>query len=102
MPPTSAETSLISEPPEIPDKCSPIDPALVDTNAGEVPADRPHLRSWPKRLPRTVVPPETSLWANVEVAVRRYPDKAATLFFGIIPQPLFNLVTHAGRSLGLF
>ncbi|MGN6530086.1 MAG: long-chain fatty acid--CoA ligase [Burkholderiaceae bacterium] len=82
MPPTSAETPLISEPSEIPDKYSPIDPALVDTNAGDVPADRPHLRSWPKRLPRTVVPPETSLWANVEVAVRRYPDKAATLFFG--------------------
>jgi len=28
---------------------------------------------------------------------------AATLFFGIIPQPLFNLVTHAGGALtGLF
>ena len=25
---------------------------------------------------------------------------AATLFFGIIPQPLFNLVTHAGGALG--
>ena len=28
---------------------------------------------------------------------------AATLFFGIIPQPLFNLVSHAGASFfGLF
>jgi NADH-quinone oxidoreductase subunit N len=27
---------------------------------------------------------------------------AATLFFGIVPQPLFDLVQHAGRGLGLF
>jgi NADH-quinone oxidoreductase subunit N len=27
---------------------------------------------------------------------------AATLFFGVIPQPLFQLVRHAGSSLGLF
>jgi NADH-quinone oxidoreductase subunit N len=27
---------------------------------------------------------------------------AATLFFGIIPQPLFNLVQHVGSGLGLF
>ncbi len=27
---------------------------------------------------------------------------AATLFFGIVPQPLFDLVAHAGRGLGLF
>ena len=25
---------------------------------------------------------------------------AATLFFGIVPQPLFNLVHHAGSALG--
>ncbi len=67
---------------EDPSRMSPIDPALVDTNAGEVPADRPHFASWPKRLPRTVTPPETSLWHNVEVAARRYPAKAATLYFG--------------------
>ncbi|MBW8760660.1 MAG: long-chain fatty acid--CoA ligase [Burkholderiales bacterium] len=63
-------------------RTSPIDDSLVDTNAGEVPADRPHFASWPRRLPRKVTPPETSLWLNVEVAARRYPSKAATLFFG--------------------
>jgi NADH-quinone oxidoreductase subunit N len=26
----------------------------------------------------------------------------ATLFFGIVPQPLFDLVRHAGRGLGIF
>jgi hypothetical protein len=25
---------------------------------------------------------------------------AVTIFFGIIPQPLFNLVAHAGGALG--
>ena len=47
-----------------------------------VPADRPHLKHWPKRLPRELVVPETSLWVNMEVAARRYPDKALYVFFG--------------------
>ncbi|HUG21201.1 long-chain fatty acid--CoA ligase [Piscinibacter sp.] len=47
-----------------------------------VPADRPHLKHWPKRLPRELVVPETSLWVNMEVAALRYPDKPLYLFFG--------------------
>ncbi len=43
---------------------------------------RPHHRIWPRRLPRAVVAPETSLWFNLEVAARRYPGKPAYLFFG--------------------
>ncbi|MDE2371423.1 MAG: long-chain fatty acid--CoA ligase [Burkholderiales bacterium] len=42
----------------------------------------PHLAIWPRRLPRELVVPETTLWFNLEVSARRYPDKAATLFFG--------------------
>ncbi len=67
---------------EDPSRSSPIDPSLVDTNAGEVPADRPHFAFWPKRLARKVTLPETSLWHNVEVAATRYPSKAATIYFG--------------------
>ena len=63
-------------------RSSPIDPSLVDTNAGEVPADRPHFAFWPQRLARTLTPPATSLWTNLDVAARRYPAKAATLYFG--------------------
>jgi fatty-acyl-CoA synthase len=37
---------------------------------------------WPSRLPRSLVVPETTLWFNLEVAARRYPAKAAFLFFG--------------------
>ena len=48
-------------------------------------AARPHDTVWPKRLPRQLVLPETSLWLNLEVSARRYPDKPAYLFIG---QPL--------------
>ncbi|WP_298830328.1 long-chain fatty acid--CoA ligase [uncultured Piscinibacter sp.] len=43
---------------------------------------RPHHRIWPRRLPRSVVAPNTSLWFNLEVSAARYPDKPAYLFFG--------------------
>jgi fatty-acyl-CoA synthase len=46
------------------------------------PADRPHLAHWPRRLPRTLAVPETTLWFNLEVAARRWPHKPAYLFFG--------------------
>jgi fatty-acyl-CoA synthase len=47
-----------------------------------VPADRPHLKHWPKRLPRELVVPETSLWVNMDVSARRYPNKPLYVFFG--------------------
>ncbi len=37
---------------------------------------------WPPRLPRSLVIPETTLWFNLEVTARRYPQKAACQFFG--------------------
>ena len=43
---------------------------------------RPPLAAWPARLPHTVVIPETTLWFNLEVSARRYPNKAAYVFFG--------------------
>ena len=47
--------------------------------------ERPHHKIWPKRLPRELAVPNTTLWFNLEVAAARFPDKAAYLFFG---QPL--------------
>ncbi len=41
-----------------------------------------HAAIWPRRLPRRLAIPETSLWFNLEVSARRYPDKAAYVFFG--------------------
>jgi NADH-quinone oxidoreductase subunit N len=39
---------------------------------------------------------------QAEVALVAILAGAATLFFGVIPQPLFNLVQHVGSGLGLF
>lgn len=40
---------------------------------------------WPRRLPRELAIPRTSLWFNLDVAAHRYPAKPATIFCG---QPL--------------
>ncbi|WP_442909604.1 AMP-binding protein, partial [Hydrogenophaga sp.] len=45
---------------------------------------RPHHKFWPKRLPHRITVPATSLWDNLETNARRYPDKAALVFFGRI------------------
>ncbi|MEX8520556.1 MAG: long-chain fatty acid--CoA ligase [Leptothrix sp. (in: b-proteobacteria)] len=47
-----------------------------------IPADRPHLKYWPQRLPRELRVPETSLWFNLVVSATRYPDQPAYVFFG--------------------
>lgn len=44
--------------------------------------DRPHHKFWPKRLPPAITPPATSLWDNLAISARRYPDKPAIVFFG--------------------
>lgn len=43
---------------------------------------RSHFNHWPRRVPHTLTVPATSLWDNLETSARRYPDKAALLFFG--------------------
>jgi len=44
---------------------------------------------------------ERLLGAQPEVALVAIAAALATIFFGIIPQPLFELVHGAGRALGL-
>jgi fatty-acyl-CoA synthase len=39
---------------------------------------------WPKRVPRTITPPQTPLWDNLAISARRYPDKTALVFFGSV------------------
>jgi fatty-acyl-CoA synthase len=45
---------------------------------------RPHHKFWPTRLPHAITVPVTSLWDNLAINARRYPDKAAIVFFGSI------------------
>lgn len=40
-----------------------------------------HYKVWPKRLPRSISPPATSLWHNLAVSALRFPDKPALVFF---------------------
>lgn len=44
--------------------------------------DRPHHAIWPRRLPRALEIPNTTLWFNAEVSAARYPDKPLYRFFG--------------------
>jgi len=43
---------------------------------------RPHHAFWPNRLPHSITVPATSVWDNLSVSARRYPDKTALVFFG--------------------
>jgi fatty-acyl-CoA synthase len=38
-------------------------------------------KHWPKQFSWHLSVPETSLWTNLEVNARRYPGKAATVFY---------------------
>ena len=42
---------------------------------------RAHHAFWPRRLPRSLRVPDTSLWFNLAVNAQRYPDKPALVFF---------------------
>jgi fatty-acyl-CoA synthase len=40
-----------------------------------------HWPFFPRKLPRTLTPPQTSLWFNLEVSATRFPDRAALVFY---------------------
>ena len=40
-----------------------------------------HYAAWPKRIPHTMATPDTTLWANLDIAMRRYPNRIAYVFF---------------------
>ncbi|WEE80161.1 long-chain fatty acid--CoA ligase [Comamonas testosteroni] len=41
-----------------------------------------HHKFWPNRLPHSITVPVTSVWENLAINARRYPDKAALVFLG--------------------
>src|SRR5204863_3263735 len=41
-----------------------------------------HYPHWPPGVPKTLSVPRTSLYYNLEVSARRYPDKAAIIYYG--------------------
>lgn len=53
---------------------------MPDIRATQAMPTRAHHRFWPKRLPRSLRVPDTSLWFNLAVNAQRYPDKPALVF----------------------
>ena len=50
--------------------------------SSSIPADPTrHFAVWPKRLPRTMATPDMTLWANLDITTRRYPERTAFVFF---------------------
>jgi fatty-acyl-CoA synthase len=41
-----------------------------------------HYKFWPPGLPHDMPMPQTSLYANLEATARRFPDKAAVIYYG--------------------
>ncbi len=48
----------------------------------QAPPDRPHFRSWPSRVPHGIPPAQTTLWDNLAITAKRYPDRDAYIFLG--------------------
>ena len=71
----------------------------MNLNAVTPATDRAHHKIWPKRLPRELAVPETTLWFNLEVAATRFPNKPAYLFFGE-PLTFAELKTQAEAVAG--
>ncbi|WP_439531746.1 long-chain fatty acid--CoA ligase [Marinobacter adhaerens] len=40
-----------------------------------------HYKVWPKELPKTMTLPKTSVYTNLEISARRYPDHTAIIFY---------------------
>jgi fatty-acyl-CoA synthase len=55
---------------------------LNTTTSARTVAERPHHKIWPKRLPRELAIPSTTLWFNLETTAARFADKPAYVFFG--------------------
>ena len=41
-----------------------------------------HFAHWPPGVPKALTLPRTSLYYNLEVSARRFPDKAAIVYYG--------------------
>ena len=39
-----------------------------------------HYAAWPKRMPHSIATPDTTLWANLDISMRRYPDRIAYIY----------------------
>ena len=54
---------------------------MSQLHVADLPAHQQHYKAWPRRLPRNINAPATSLWHNLAVSALRFPDKPALVFF---------------------
>ena len=54
---------------------------MSQLHEADLPAHQQHYKAWPRRLPRIINAPATSLWHNLAVSALRFPDKPALVFF---------------------
>ena len=75
---------------------------MTNSQTWGAPDSRPHFKFWPTRLPHAITVPATSLWENLVISARRYPDKAATVFFGqvLTYAELRDAAEHLAAKLG--
>lgn len=70
-------------------------------------ADRPHLRFWPKGVPRELHVPHATLPDYLDVAARRYPDKPAIVYcgritrYGQLKQRVDAMAAYLQQRLGI-
>ena len=57
------------------------------------------LHHWPPGLPRHLTLPQTSVWTNLEVSARRYPDKPCLVYYDT-PIPYADVYRDATRLAG--
>lgn len=60
------------------------DTATLADSPADLPAHQRHYQVWPKRLPRHINAPATSLWHNLAINALRFPDKPALVFFNSV------------------
>lgn len=58
-----------------------------------------HYAVWPKGVPKHLTLPATSLYENLELSARRYPNKPALLYYGT-PLSYAALKSHVDRLAG--
>ena len=61
-----------------------LDTATSVDSSADLPAHQRHYRAWPKRLPRHISAPATSLWQNLVINALRFPNKPALVFFNSV------------------
>jgi fatty-acyl-CoA synthase len=70
-------------------------------------AERPHLRFWPKGVPRELHVPNATLPEYLDVAARRYPDKPAIVYggritrYGQLKQRVDAMAAYLQQRLGV-